>query len=74
MGRSPEHPLPLGYARNLCSSVYMYRRYNDDFWCSMPPDRLSGAYFHQPGSENSVSMTDILKIVESYPIYLIFLI
>ena len=37
---------------------------------SIDLDRLSGAFFwHRPGSDSSVSITGILYIVESYPIY-----
>jgi hypothetical protein len=37
---------------------------------SIDLDRLSGAFFwHRPGSDSSISITDILYIVESYPIY-----
>ena len=61
--------IPLAVAvAEICSIAYK---------CidSIDLDRLSGAFFwHQPCSDSSISITDILYIVESYPIYLIVVI
>ena len=65
MGRSPDPHPPLAVAETC---VIAYKCID-----CIDLDRLSGAFFwHQPGSDSSVSITEILYIVESYPIVKFF--